>query len=460
MGVDTALVHDVVVVVPGIMGSELVARDGRPLWTVSPGGLTDAIRALRSGELVLPRDHGDGAAPDGVRPAGLLRSLHVIPGLWSPVTGYEGLLNFLRGPNFQLIEAERGEPEVIPNLISFAYDWRLSNRYNGQRLRDVALRALERWRDQPDMGEAKLVLLCHSMGGLVARWFAEREGGAEFIRAIVTIGTPHRGALKALTALVNGLEPRFGPLHLSLGALARSLPSLYQLLPQYDCIVAGAGPRIGIGAASGFDLDKAMWSDACAFHTAINENKTQPYALHKVVGIRQPTATTARVVDGRIESLFEIEPGVRQGGDGTVPRLAAQPLAGHDREVHELAGQHGELQAVPALLDLVDGILTRERLVWQSSGAEQGFGVVMDEVWSQGDAPVLEVVEAGDRRLMVTLHDEAGQALDAPLPLQRDGRFDFGRLREGGYRAHVAPVAPVAPGGPPPVTKPFVVLAP
>jgi len=457
MGVDTALVRDVVVVVPGIMGSELVARDDRPLWTVSPGGLTDAIRALRSGELVLPRDQGDGPAPDGVKPAGLLRSLHVIPGLWSPVTGYEGLMEFLRGPNFQLIDTERYGPDVIPNLIPFAYDWRLSNRYNGQRLRDVALPALERWREQPGMGDAKLVLLCHSMGGLVARWFAERERGAEFIRAMVTMGTPHRGALKALTALVNGLEPRFGPLRLSLSALARSLPSLYQLLPQYDCIVPGAGPRVGIGAASGLGLDTPMWNDACAFHIAINKNENPAYALHKVVGIRQPTATTARLLGDRIEPLFEIEPGKNQGGDGTVPRLAAQPLANHDREVHELAGQHGELQVAPALLDLVDGILTREQLVWQSGPAAQGFGVAMEEVWSQGEAPVLEVVDAGDRRLTVTLQDEAGRALGPALPLQRDGRFDFGPLREGGYRARIAATSP---GGPLPVSKPFVVLAP
>ncbi|MDY0743313.1 hypothetical protein SNE35_02290 [Paucibacter sp. R3-3] len=457
MVVDTALVRDVVVVVPGIMGSELVARDGRPLWTVSPGGLTAAIKALRSGELVLPRDHGDGAAPDGVRPAGLLRSLHVIPGLWSPVTGYEGLMNFLRGPNFQLIEADPDEPGVMPNLIPFAYDWRLSNRYNGKRLRDVALPALERWRDQPGMADAKLVLLCHSMGGLVARWFAEREGGADFIRAIVTMGTPHRGALKALTALVNGLEPRFGPLRLSLSALARSLPSLYQLLPQYDCIVPSTGPRVGIGAAGGLGLDAAMWKDACDFHMAVNKNEDPAYALHKVVGIRQPTATTARVLGERIEPLLEIEPGKNQGGDGTVPRLAAQPLAHHDREVHELAGQHGELQVAPALLDLVDGILTREDLVWQSARAAPGFGVAMEEVWSQGDAPALEVVDAGDRRLTVTLQDEAGQALGPAMPLPRDDRFDFGPLREGGYRALVAASGP---GAPPPVSKPFLVLAP
>lgn len=302
------------------------------------------------------------------------------------------------------------------------------------------------------MEEAKLVLLCHSMGGLVARWFAEREGGAEHIRAIVTIGTPHRGSLKALGALVNGLDPLFGPLGRSLSALARSLPSLYQLLPQYDCIVDGER-RIGIGQAGGLGLDPAMWEDACAFHAEINPDGVRPYALHKVVGIRQPTATTAHVVGSRIDVLDEID-GLRQGGDGTVPRLAAEPLAGCGQEVHELAGQHGELQVARSLLDLIDGILTREQIVWQSSDS-QGFGVAMDEVWSSADEPVLQVVDGGDRRLLVSLQDEAGHPIGNTLPLRRDGRFVFGRLAEGGYRVVVA----TTPNGPL-VSKAFVVLAP
>ena len=45
-------------------------------------------------------------------------------------------------------------------------------------------------------GAAKVTLLCHSMGGLVARAYLRRYGGAK-VRAAVTIGTPHRGSLLA-----------------------------------------------------------------------------------------------------------------------------------------------------------------------------------------------------------------------------------------------------------------------
>jgi len=45
-------------------------------------------------------------------------------------------------------------------------------------------------------GATKVTLLCHSMGGLIARAYLRRFGGAG-VRAVLTIGTPHRGSLLA-----------------------------------------------------------------------------------------------------------------------------------------------------------------------------------------------------------------------------------------------------------------------
>lgn len=42
----------------------------------------------------------------------------------------------------------------------------------------------------------RIVLVAHSMGGLVARAFIALEGGAQFARKVITIGTPHRGTLR------------------------------------------------------------------------------------------------------------------------------------------------------------------------------------------------------------------------------------------------------------------------
>jgi pimeloyl-ACP methyl ester carboxylesterase len=75
----------------------------------------------------------------------------------------------------------------------------------GERLADVGL----------GPGHAKkLHVAAHSMGGLVSRWFIEREGGNRVVQGLVTLGTPHAGspwpkiqdwATAALAVGLNGL---------------------------------------------------------------------------------------------------------------------------------------------------------------------------------------------------------------------------------------------------------------
>ena len=121
----------------------------------------------------------------------LIPDLHVIPGLWSPIKGYGALAEMFHS-RFAMTVPEREKPA---NFIEFPYDWRLSNAVSARRLAKAVVPALERWRKtSPD---AKLVLVCHSMGGLVARWFLEMLGGAELTRTLITIATPYQGALKA-----------------------------------------------------------------------------------------------------------------------------------------------------------------------------------------------------------------------------------------------------------------------
>src|SRR4030095_7562341 len=123
----------------------------------------------------------------------------------------------------------------------FSYDWRLSNVVSARRLEDRVVPELERWRKHTGNPDARLVLICHSRGGLVARWFLEVRGGKSLTRRLVTIGTPYQGSVNALTALVNGVSPGLGPLRIELTDLARSLPSVYQLLPTYPCLDVGDG---------------------------------------------------------------------------------------------------------------------------------------------------------------------------------------------------------------------------
>lgn len=46
-------------------------------------------------------------------------------------------------------------------------------------------------------GESKLILIGHSMGGLVSRCYVQRHGGADKVSKIITLGSPHNGTVSA-----------------------------------------------------------------------------------------------------------------------------------------------------------------------------------------------------------------------------------------------------------------------
>lgn len=52
-----------------------------------------------------------------------------------------------------------------------------------------------------ETGQEKVVLIGHSMGGLVSRCYVQRHGGAGKVRKIITLGTPHLGTYSAKKGL-------------------------------------------------------------------------------------------------------------------------------------------------------------------------------------------------------------------------------------------------------------------
>src|SRR5690606_41822734 len=73
-------------------------------------------------------------------------------------------------------------------------------------LKEVVERKLGLWRKRPGMSKARAILIAHSMGGLVARYYLEVLGGWDSCRALITFGTPHRGSLNALDSLCRSEE--------------------------------------------------------------------------------------------------------------------------------------------------------------------------------------------------------------------------------------------------------------
>lgn len=401
-------------VLPGILGSTL-ARDGQEAWAPSAGVVWQAIRSFGASiqSLTLPTDLGDDHPGDGVEPLALMPDLHLLPGLWSANIGYSRLLDWLT-QRFTLVPPDPKDPAKPANLLPFAYDWRLSNRYNARRLRAVVEPAQERWRALAEANrEARLILICNSMGGLVARWYVEREGGAAHTRKLITIGTPHRGAVAALQQLVNGVEKSVGPLRLNLTRFARSLPSAHQLLPQYACLQTGAG-LAPISAVALPGVNPALVADAVAFHAALDAAPASAYDLHPIVGTRQPTPTTARLVGERIETSEAIE-GAREGGDGTVPRLSAAPKALNpdDPRLRYAPDQHLGLHSHQAVLDELEGVLTARPVIHRGLAGPQ-IGVRTEPVLLLGDPLVVWADEAASEPLglMAELLDEGGRLVE------------------------------------------------
>jgi triacylglycerol esterase/lipase EstA (alpha/beta hydrolase family) len=99
--------------------------------------------------------------------------------------------------------------DLRADVVLFPYDFRLGIRDAAERLKaeiDARLGVLTR-----EARHQRVIVVAHSMGGLVARYWAGPLGAAPDCRALITVGTPHRGAPKALDWLVNAARNSPGP---------------------------------------------------------------------------------------------------------------------------------------------------------------------------------------------------------------------------------------------------------
>lgn len=436
---------DVVVLLPGITGSVLANAAGKEVWSTSAGAIWRAIKSFGGSieDLELATD-GD---PRGVQATRLMPDLTIVPGLIK-IDGYTRIEEYL----IAQLGLERGK-----NYVPFPYDWRLDNRINAKRLAEQALDRLKKWRASSGNAQAKLVLIGHSMGGLVSRYFLECLGGWRDARALITLGTPHQGSLNAVDFLVHGMKKGIGPLGLDLSPLLRSYPSVYQLLPIYRCIDTGDGaPSLVKDAAAAGRLpnvhaDRAQ--QARDFHREIEDAQKRNaresayaengYRLVPLVGIEQPTLQSARVTGTGVELRRSLE-GHDDAGDGTVPRVSATPieLEGQEREVFA-AEMHGSLQNGDGTLANLKGMLLKPQTDLRKLRAElpTALSLDLDDVVLPGQ-PLTVRVRAGEGnpRVEATLtHVPTGKTLAEPLVRAREpgwqqAEFD---LEPGTWRVRV-----------------------
>jgi pimeloyl-ACP methyl ester carboxylesterase len=347
------------VLLPGITGSVL-KKNGRVVWGFSASTIAKALFTLGGSmerDLALPHDDptvddlGDGITADALMP-----DLHLLPGIWK-IDGYGKIAEAIKA-NFEVTKGK--------NFFPFPYDWRRDNSVSARKLARAAHGWLSSWRQSSGNADAKLILVGHSMGGIVSRYFLECLEGWKITKALVTFGTPFRGSLNALDGLANGLKK--GPLELS--TAVRQMTALYQLLPIYECYDCGNGKLVRVGETTGIpNVDPANAAAALAFHreieTAVASNQQLPqyqsagYRIYPVVGVAQQTNLSARLAGGHVEMLKTYK-GEALGGDGTVPRVSAVPIElSADPASATYAGtQHGSLHNSDSVITHLIGLLS------------------------------------------------------------------------------------------------------
>ncbi|MFI5677609.1 lipase/acyltransferase domain-containing protein [Streptomyces cellulosae] len=376
------LTHDAVVVVPGIMGSALLeTTTGRPLWGLeNPQWLQRAWSPRGEGMRPLHLDDEERCGRYGrIEATGLLRVA-----AWAP---------FLQGfePYGDLLKTTQGTVTDPAAVLEFAYDWRLPVAYNGQLLAEAAHRHLVAWRDSdahqqarrshPDEREARLVFVAHSMGGLVTRAALAHAAaqGSDLtgdVRAVVTLGTPFLGAVKAAVILGGSRsDPLPAVPRRRMQALAATLPGLHDLLPDYRCVDAGLDVhRLTPADVAALGGDEELAARTQDFQQRMRDPRTPVLPGHRaVVGIAQPTAQSLRLDGGVVREQYtafernsdgdlarDPDTGIptrrNRAGDGAVYRDAA--ALPHTGEVTWLPLQHGALAKDSVALQFVRAVLT------------------------------------------------------------------------------------------------------
>ncbi|HEX5705903.1 MAG TPA: hypothetical protein VFX96_01305 [Pyrinomonadaceae bacterium] len=231
-----------VIVIPGILGSQLVnRRTGEVVWP-------SAFRSSDDG-LALPVSADLSANRDGLVASKIIEKAKLAKLAPDVYVYYELLDALARFGNYREGDWDAPAPDGDRDTFYvFAYDWR---RDNVETARELVRRVeeLKRKLGRPDL---KFNVVAHSMGGLVARYAAMYGDadlptgdlaprptweGSRHLGKIFMFGVPNEGSAEAFATLLEGysitegLRRRVRLLNKLSREDALTVPSLFQLLP-------------------------------------------------------------------------------------------------------------------------------------------------------------------------------------------------------------------------------------
>jgi hypothetical protein len=156
------------------------------------------------------------------------------------------LLEIAYAPLVSALQGRLGVPAYL-----FAYDWRYSIVQSADALVQFVKRLKLKQMPTVPRWDGRFDFAVHSMGGLVLRSFLSQWRKSEGVGAplpigrIVFIATPHLGSLDAAIALISGETPWFGG-RKELRKLARTFPSVYELLPRFPGAIQRDGQPLDV----------------------------------------------------------------------------------------------------------------------------------------------------------------------------------------------------------------------
>lgn len=251
------------------------------------------------------------------------------------------------------------------NVFVFSYDWRKPLSTLSERLNQFIIKNIP-------AGE-RVNLIGHSMGGLIARSYAQGVEGTSRVNKILTIGSPNMGTAKAYGVWEGGLlfedswwaklalemTTHFGVIigESNIQTIQRMVPSLKDLLPTYDFL-----------SLNGNILPWSSLSE--------NGKNTFLYNLNQNISQIDPITTAIYSNDNQTNSIIKItphidgdlgtwidgkptdDPFINEAGDGTVTSLSARGAFSNNIQG---VGWHGELvtkneniQKIFSELNLID----------------------------------------------------------------------------------------------------------
>lgn len=325
------LLKHLVVVLPGILGSVLRDERGRKVW--GPG-VWDIAGTAAFGPSAL--SVGENGRLD---PVSLIDTVSLVGRVVAP--GYDVLVrNVLQtfpGTRVDTARSRNWSPKPDTDMLLVPYDFRVGVEAAAKYVRD---RVAHQHRLQP---RRRMLVLAHSMGGLIARYWLgcleiEGETDASITDAVITMGTPHGGAPKALDVLANGLRLGAMKYH-ALTKIAREWQAVYDLLPRYPAVAfAGADPQYprDLDVLAQLRLSQQVHA-AHQLHCDIDSAWASMHSTPRqtaVFACGHKTLTRAGVESSGLvvtKEPAEWMPNPGWDGDGTVPAFCAIPNDLEDR---------------------------------------------------------------------------------------------------------------------------------